>query len=459
MKTVGRTGFYSSRSINMTTENATQLLQQRNAEFERQIIKVAEGVYSSHGYAVSIVGLIVGEDGLIIVDTGMDEASAEALLADFRKISALPIKAIIFTHSHPDHVGGLPVFLREGVEQVWGRDNFGAEMRDFVSVGLTIQGKRGQRQGGFKLPPEKRISNGIAQAYYPKRHNPFAAPDGEKPNGPAKRKATKVELTHRVTEPRQTIEIAGVKIELVAAVGETYDHMYLWLPETRVLFSGDNYYKSWPNLYPIRGSVYRNISKWIESLTMMLAEEADVLVAGHTLPLIGPEVVKENLTLYRDAIKYIFDETIAGMNRGLTPDQLVATIKLPARFLDKDNLRPYYGHPDWAIRAIFAHYMGWFDGNPVNLFDLTPVEEAKEMAALAGGTETLLANARQAHADGRHTWAAKLCDHLIALDPAAAEPKLLKADALDAVGETVLSGIGRNFYFTVAQELRAEVGG
>lgn len=442
----------------MTTENATQLLQQRNAEFERKIIEVAEGVYSSHGYAVSIVGLIVGQDGLIIVDTGMDEASAEALLADFRQISDLPIKAIIFTHSHPDHVGGLPVFLREGVEQIWGRDNFGAEMRDFVSVGLTIQGARGQRQGGFKLPPEKRINNGIAQAYYPKRHNPFAPPDGEKETRPVKRKGTKVALTHRVTEPRQAIEIAGVTIELVAAVGETYDHMYLWLPEKRVLFSGDNYYKSWPNLYPIRGSVYRDIARWIESLTMMLNEEADVLVAGHTLPLIGSEVVKENLTTYRDAIQYIFDETIAGMNRGLTPDQLVATIELPERFLGKENLLPFYGHPAWAIRAIFAHYMGWFDGNPVHLFDLTPLEEAQEMVALAGGAEALLASAGRAHADGKHTWAAKLCDHLIALDPTAAAPKLLKADALEAVGETVLSGIGRNFYFTVAQELRAEAG-
>ena len=259
-----------------------------------------------------------------------------------------------------------------------------------------------------------------------------------------------------MTEPRQSAEIAGVKLELVAAVGETFDHMYVWLPEKRVLFSGDNYYKSWPNLYPIRGAVYRDIKQWIEALNMMLAEEADVLVAGHTLPLIGKDEVRENLTLYRDAIQYIFEETIAGMNRGLTPDELVATIKLPKRFEGKDNLRPYYGHPAWAIRSIFAHYMGWFDGNAVNLFDLTPVEEAKEMANLVGGAGKLLGCAQQAHSDGRHVWAAKLCDHLIALDRSAAEPKLLKAEALEAIGETVLSGIGRNYYLTLAQELREQ---
>ena len=441
----------------MTTANATQLLKERNAEFERAIIKVAENVYSSHGYSVSTVGMVVGQDGLIIIDTGMDTASAEALLADFRQISDLPIAAILYTHSHPDHVGGLPTFLEEGVDQIWGRDNFGSEMRDFVSVGLTIQGPRGLRQGGFALPPEKRINNGIARAYYPKRKNPFAKPEGEKAgNGSAPKggPATLVELSHRVGAERQSIKIAGVKIELVPAVGETHDHMYVWLPETKVLFSGDNYYKSWPNLYPIRGSVYRDIKGWINSLDMMLAEEADVLVAGHTRPLIGAETVKENLTLYRDAISYIFDETIKGMNRGLTPDELVASIKLPERFEGKDNLRPYYGHPDWAIRSIFAHYMGWFDGNPVNLFDLTPVDEAREMAALAGGAEKLLAAAQAAHADGRHVWAAKLCDHLIALDPAATQPKLLKADALEAIAQNVLSGIGRNYYLTTALQLR-----
>ncbi|MEM7797970.1 MAG: alkyl/aryl-sulfatase [Chloroflexota bacterium] len=439
----------------MTIPNATQLLTARSAEFKREIIQVAEGVYSSHGYAVSVVGIIVGTDGIVLVDTGMDPVSAEALLTDMRKISDLPIAAVLFTHSHPDHIGGLPTFLKEGVGQIWGRDNFGAEMRDFVSVGLTVQGPRGVRQGGFKLPPEKRINNGIAQAYYPQRKNPFAAPDGKPAAvGSPRPPATKVELTHRVSQPRQTLEIAGIKIELVATVGETHDHLYVWLPETGVLFCGDNYYKSWPNLYPIRGSVYRDIQGWINSLGMMIDQKANVLVAGHTRPLIGADVVEANLTLYRDGIQYIFEETIAGMNRGLTPDQLVATIELPERFQGKDSLRPYYGHPDWAIRAIFAHYMGWFDGNPVNLFDLTPVEEAQEMAEMAGGAAQLLIKAQQAHADGRHVWAAKLCDHLLALDSTAAPPKRLKADALDAIGETVLSGIGRNYYFTVAQELR-----
>ena len=129
-----------------------------NAEFERKIIQVADNVYSAHGYSVSVVGLIVGDSGLVVVDTGIDEASADELLADFRKINTLPINAILFTHSHPDHVGGLQRFLQEGVEQIWGRENFGTEMGDFLSVGLTIQGPRGMRQGGFKNYHQRSVS-------------------------------------------------------------------------------------------------------------------------------------------------------------------------------------------------------------------------------------------------------------------------------------------------------------
>ncbi len=138
----------------------------------------------------------------------------------------------------------------------------------------------------------------------------------------------------------------------------------------------------------------------------------------------------------------------------MTPGQLVDYVQLPKRFQGKDNLRPYYGDPEWAVRAIFTAHLSWFDGNPSNLFPLTPREEAERVAKLAGGEEALLAAAKQAMAEGNPQWTAQLCDHLLAIDPNAKPPMLLKADALAAVAETVLSGIGRNYYLTVAQELR-----
>ena len=424
--------------------NATKLLKARNAEFRKEVIKVTDGVFTAVGYSPSSISMIVGDKGLIIVDTGMTPAQAQPVLAEFRKINNLPIKAIIYTHSHGDHTGGASVFVGDGHPDIWARSNFGVEGKAFASAGLTIQNLRGARQGGFKLPPEQRINNGVAPAMYPARGGKvFSGFSGV------------VAPTKTFSEARRSIEVAGVKLELVAAPGETEDELYVWLPQKTVLFSGDNFYKSWPNLYAIRGTPYRDIRAWAEADDMMLKEGPEFLVPGHTRPIIGKAAVAEALTDYRDAIRFVFNKTIEGMNKGLTPDELVNYVKLPPRLADKDYLREYYGNVEWAVRAIFQGYLGWFDGNPTHLFPLSPKEEAQRIANLAGGEAALLEQARKALKDGDAQWAAQLCDYLLALDPAAREPKLIKADALTILAKNLITATGRNYYLTVAQELRA----
>lgn len=143
------------------------------------------------------------------------------------------------------------------------------------------------------------------------------------------------------------------------------------------------------------------------------------------------------------------------MNKGMTPDELVDYVKLPARLAGKNYLREYYGNVQWAVRQIFNAHLGWFDGNPTNLFSLSPKEEAIRIAKLAGGENKLLQQAKHAVHSNDHQWAAQLADYLIALSPNAAEPKLIKAQALEALAENLLTATGRNYYLTVAQELRA----
>jgi alkyl sulfatase BDS1-like metallo-beta-lactamase superfamily hydrolase len=424
---------------------ATRLLKERNAEFREEVIKVADNVYVAVGFGVSPSSMIVGTDGVIIVDTMIDTDSAARALAAFRKITDKPVKGIIFTHAHGDHTSGARAFIGDKPPQVWARDNFGAEGRTFSSALLTIQNVRGARQGGFTLPPEQRINNGVAKAYYPKRGGEIFTGAGDE----------KVEPTHTFSEPRKQIEIAGVKIELVAVDGETADALYVWLPEKKVLFSGDNFYKSWPNAYAIRGTPYRDIRSWAQANDTMSKEGAEVLVPGHTRPIVGKAEVHQALTDYRDAIRFVFTKTIEGMNKGMTSDQLVGYVKLPAHLAEKDYLREYYGNVEWAVRAIFDGYLGWFDGNPSNLFPLPPEEEARRMAKLAGGEAALLELARKALADGDAQWSAQFCDHLLALNRQAREPKLVKADALTALAEKLLTATGRNYYLTYAQELRA----
>jgi alkyl sulfatase BDS1-like metallo-beta-lactamase superfamily hydrolase len=424
---------------------ATKLLKARSEEFEQEVIKVTEGVYTAVGYSVSTVSMIVGENGVIIVDTGMDTVSAKKVLADFRKITNKPVKAIILTHSHGDHTGGISVFVGDGKPQIWARSNFGSEAHPLKQIELTIQNTRGARQGGFKLPPEKRINNGVSKAYWPKRGGGvFHAGQGDKP-------------TNTYDEPRKKLSVAGINIELVSVNGETSDALYVWLPQKRVLFAGDNFYKSWPNLYAIRGTMYRDIRAWANSVDMMIKEKPECLIGGHTRPIVGSKKINEAMTNYRDAIRFVFDKTVEGMNKGMTPDELVDYVKLPARLAEKDYLREYYGNIQWAVRQIFNAHLGWFDGNPTNLFSLSPKEEATKMAKLAGGKKKMLHQAKHANNLNDHQWAAQLADYLIALNPNAAEPKLIKAEALEALAERLLTATGRNYYLTVAQELRNQV--
>ncbi len=262
--------------------------------------------------------------------------------------------------------------------------------------------------------------------------------------------------TDTFSEGRQKIDVAGVELELVAASGETSDQLYVWYPAERVVFTGDNFYRSWPNLYAIRGTAYRDVRMWIRSLDLMLAEKPLHAVPGHTLPLIGEKQTTEILTNYRDAIRYVFDATIEGMNQGMTPNELVHQVKLPPELATKDYLRDFYGNVEWGVRAIFSGTIGWFDGNPTHLFSLPLAEEAKRMAALAGGEKQLALRARQALDEGDPQWCAQLCDHLIALNPEAREPKLLKAESLEVLAEELVTATGRNYYLTVADELRRD---
>ena len=191
---------------------------------------------------------------------------------------------------------------------------------------------------------------------------------------------------------------------------------------------------------------------------MMIAEKPLHAVPGHTQPLVGEQRTIEVLTNYRDGIKHIFDQTIAGINKGLTPDQLVQEVKLPAHLANLDYLREYYGNVEWGVRAIFSGYLGWFDGNPTNMFSLPLKEEAAHMAKLAGGAKALREVAETALKENGAQWSAQLCDHLLALDPQDSEVKLLKASALEVLAEELITATGRNYYLSVAQELRKSTG-
>ena len=422
--------------------NAAKKLSDQAKQFDEQVIRVADNVYTAVGYSVSNVSMIVGDEGVVIIDTGMMLENANRIAEAFQAITDKPIQAIIYTHSHGDHTSGAAAFLGDKRPEIWAHENFGSEALPLAVGGVTFQRVRGARQAGFRLPPGQRINNGVAPVRYPQRGgNVFASGDATKP-------------THFLSANQETIQVAGLQMKLVSSPGETNDQLFVWYPAEKILFAGDNFYRSFPNLYAIRGTPNRSVRQWFESLGKLIEYDANALVGGHTNPIQGSETVKQVLTDYRDAVRFIHDKTVEGINQGLTPDELVEIVRLPEDLASKDYLQPFYGHPEWGVRSVFNGYLGWFDGNPSNLFRLSPSEEATRIAKLAGGVQQLLHAAQDALAKGDAQWAAQLADHLLAIDQRDSTAMRIKADALTALARDMVNATARNYYLTVAKELR-----
>lgn len=435
---------------------ATKRLRERNAEFEKDVVKVADGVYTAIGYTVSANSMIVGDDGIIIVDPGQTMSGARQIRAEFEKITNKPVKAIIYTHSHGDHTGGARAFVDDGAQvQVWARSNFGSERARMIEAGLP-RGIRPVNTQGFDLLPEQKIGIGIA---IPPSRRPAGnmMRDGARRQGGPPAARGFIAPNHKFSEARKKLEIAGVRLELVAAPGETADTLYVWLPERKVVFAGDNFYQSWPNVYPLRGTARRSIRDWIESVDKMVREGPDHVVGGHTRPILNNAT--EVLSNYRDAMRFVYEKTIEGAARFMTPDELVEYVKLPERLARLDYLADYYGSVWGTVRDIYAQDFGWFDGNPLNLHRESPRKQSERMAELAGGVDKLMEKARAAMKKDDPLGAAQLAYHVIRLRPGDPEPKLLMADALAVVGERTFNAPARNYTLAYSNRLRRQAAG
>ncbi len=434
--------------------DATQRLRERNRMFEPDIIEVADNVYTAIGYQVSTNTMIVGDDGVIIIDPGQQVPAAREVRAEFEKITTMTVRAIIYTHGHGDHTNGAPAFYEPdaGIE-VWARANYGSEEARLQAAGLGA-GARPSNTQGFDLPLEQRMGVGIA------------IPPSRRPAGSMMRdgnaagqqtpppRPQRIEPTHTFSEDRVRLEIAGVTLELVAAPGETDDQLYVWLPEQRVVFAGDNFYQSWPNVYPLRGTARRSTRDWIASIESMLAEDPVHLVGGHTTPMLGNAV--EVLTNYRDALRWVHDRTIEGATQYMTPDELVGYAALPEHLAGLDYLADYYGSIYSTVRDIYAQDLGWFDGDPLNLHRESPVVQSQRMADLVGGVDVLLEKAWDAMDRDDPLGAAQLAQHVIRLRIDDPESKLLMADALAIIGERTFNAPTRNYTLSYSNRLRAE---
>ena len=408
-------------------------LRAHSAEFRQEVIKVTEGVHVAVGFDIANAILIEGPDGAIIVDTLMSVATARQVRAAFEKISRQPIRAIIYTHHHPDHISGAAAFAEGHTPDVYAH-------RELLEENRPATVDRGGRDGGnqfsFSLPESLRINDGVGSRVF--------APTGT---------TGYIRPTRTFAGERTTITVAGVTLELVLAPGETDDQIYVWWPAKKVLMAGDNFYRAFPNLYAIRGAPMRRVDRWADSLTRMIGQGAEHLVPSHGRPISGAEPIRATLTAYRDGVRSVLDQTVALMRKGLRPDELVQQVKLPPDLAAHPYLQEFYGSVPWSVRAIYTYYLGWFDGNATNLFPLSNADRGTRLVPLLGGEATVLAKAREAITRKEFQWAAELTDYVLSGQPDHREARPLKATALTELGERQMNSGARNFYLSTAQQL------
>lgn len=403
--------------------------------FPRRVEKVREGVYCATGYALANAIMVAVAGGKVIIDTTESVEAAREIKAEFDRLVPGPVMAIIYTHTHADHILGAGVFHRDGVD-IWAHESASARLSEQFSALAPALRRRAARQFGEGIPKEFRGSQGIG---------PFLRLDP----GPV----PPVLYPTRSFEDHIELEIGGRLFELFHAPGETRDQLFVWLPKEKVLFPGDNIYAAFPNLYPPRGAPPRPVREWIASLDKMRRLGPEFLVPSHTGTIRGRNEIYETLTAYRDAIAFLHDSVIRMANEGKGPDDMVRDIHLPPHLAKHPYLQENYGKVSWSVRGIYHGYFGWFDGNPTDLEPLHPAQQAQRLVPLLGGRDILLKTVRQALDRDDARWAAYLADLLLALDARDREARILKAEALETLGRREKNPGARGYLLSSAREL------
>ena len=391
----------------------------RDAIGEPRVEEVAPDVFVALGYDLANTILIRRPDGNVVIDVGMSPSRAAPVRDALLAASPGPVLAVIYTHSHIDHVGGATVWVEDGTE-VWATDAFGEHFLKQYGDFLGAERARGRRQFGQDIPQEQLPCSAL----------------GARPDIGAALEMGVVLPTH--TFSGET-EVHGVR--LVEAHGETHDQLFAVYEAA--LMPGDNWYRAFPNLYTIRGSTPRPVDDWIDSLDAMRALQPELLIPSHTAPV--TEDVEGRLRDYRDGIQFVRDAVVRGANAGVSVDDL-AELELPPHLAARPELAELYGQIDWSVRAIYANELGWFDGRTEALYPLPPDELRARTVEAMGGEAAVLEAARHS---GDPRWAL----HLYALVDGPAEEVAVRYEEL---AQTVPNSNGRAWLLQSATELRGQ---
>lgn len=414
------------------------------------LFKVSDRVYQVRGFDISNITFVRGETGWIVIDPlTMKETAQAALDLVNAKLGKLPVKAMIYTHSHSDHFGGVRGVVDEadvkaGRVAIVAPEGFMKEVAAENILAGNAMARRAQYQFGVMLPPgeQGQITSGIGQNI-------------------ARGSITLIPPTVTIDHTGQELVLDGVKIRFQYTPGtEAPAEMNLYFPDLRILDMAENANVTMHNVLTPRGALVRDSKAWADDLTesiRLFGDISDTMITSHGWPRFGGAVVKDFLADHRDAYKYLHDQTVRMMNLGMTGDEIAAKIALPPTLAKHWFNRGYYGSMSFNSRAVYQRYMGWYDANPAHLVPSPPADAGKRYVAALGGSAKVKSLAKDAIEAGDYAWAATLLNHAVMADDGDREAKALLASTYDQMGYQTENSLWRNIYLTGADELRGGV--
>ena len=410
------------------------------ARLARRFYAPRPGVWCLIGNGLSNQSFVEGPGGIIAIDTGESVEEMTSALAELRRVTAKPIVAVLYTHFH--YVGGTRAILAEAGADIpiVGHARIPAnlarvttEIGPAYSSGLT-------HQFGLRLPmdgPDGLVNEGLGLFFRDPDHAPYT-PGFVPPT---------VGLSGG-----ETLSLAGLTIEVTHAPSDADDSVTFWFPELGVSVQN----LVWPtlfNVFAIRGEAYRDPQVLLAGIDHLIGLKAEHMMGAHGPPLSGRDEIATRTTRYRDSIQFLWDQTVRGMNRGLTADQMAHAIRLPAAYGDDYLTSEFYGVAEHHVRQIAAGVRGWFDGDTARLFPLEPAERAGRLVAELGGAAAVRAKVAAAQAVNDLRWALELASWLVARTGAEPEDRTLLAGVLrDIAARTTAMNI-RNWCLTRARDL------
>ncbi len=415
------------------------------------LFRVVDGVYQVRGYDLSNLTVIQGKTGWIVVDPlTARETAAAAMDLVRRHLGDQPVVAVIFTHSHIDHFGGVDAVLPAD-------DAARAAVRVIAPRGFVEEATSENVLAGVAMSRRASFMYGMPLARGARGHV-----DTGLGKQPARGQIGLAEPTDLVDHTPQELDVDGVRdVFQYAPDSEAPAELAFYLPDAQAYCGAEIISHTMHNLYTLRGAKIRDALRWSGYIDDAIRRfgGAEVVFASHHWPVWGNARVVDYLKRQRDTYRYLHDQTLRLANQGATPQEIAEELKLPAALRSSFASRGYYGTVRHNAKAVYQQYFGWYDGNPAHLDPLPPAAAGAKYVEAMGGADAALRAGREAFERGDYRWAAMLLDHLVFAQPDSAEARELLARTYDQLGYQAESGPWRDVYLTGALELRQGVQG